>query len=387
MLRKLLFHFLVFGIFCTRMTSIAQSVVELRGVWLTNVDSEVLDHAESIDEAMQFLADHHFNAVFPVVWNDAHTLYPSRVMDSLFQRPIHPRFAGRDPLADLIRAAHLRQIAVIPWFEYGFAAAHKKQGGHLLQAKPHWAARDKQGRLLTKNGFEWLNAFHPEVQEFLTALVCEVVRHYPVDGVQGDDRLPALPIQGDYSQFTTQLYQQEHNGNTPPKDFRDSTWQRWRGNRLNNFARQLYQRVKMIQPNVIVSWAPSIFPWSYDEYLQDWPAWLQGGYADLVIPQNYRYYLDEYQLAVTASSPDSLNLTPAQATRIFPGMLINIGKYVIPSHLLILEIQHNRAQGFAGEVFFFYEGLRKNNNLLAKKLRATVYQQPAQFPLATPRQP
>ena len=40
---------------------------ELRGMWLTNVDSHVLDSRANIAEAMEFLAAHHFNIVFPVV--------------------------------------------------------------------------------------------------------------------------------------------------------------------------------------------------------------------------------------------------------------------------------------------------------------------------------
>ena len=56
---------------------------ELRGVWLTNVDSEMLSSRAAIAEAMQFLADHHFNAVLPVVWNDGVALYPSAIMIAL----------------------------------------------------------------------------------------------------------------------------------------------------------------------------------------------------------------------------------------------------------------------------------------------------------------
>ena len=63
---------------------------ELRGVWLTNVDSDVLDSRENIEEAMAFLAEHNFNVVFPVVWNDAATMYPSTVMDTLVGRRIDP---------------------------------------------------------------------------------------------------------------------------------------------------------------------------------------------------------------------------------------------------------------------------------------------------------
>lgn len=350
--------------------------VELRGVWLTNVDSDVLDSREKIAEAMQFLADHHFNVVFPVVWNDALTLYPSRTMDSLFGVPISPRFTGRDPLAEVIQEAHARRIAVIPWFEYGFAAAYQKQGGHLLAKFPHWAARDREGNLLTKNGFEWLNGYHPEVQDFLLALVREVVQNYAVDGVQGDDRLPAQPIEGGYSVFTDSLYRATHAGNPPPADPRDPTWQRWRGDLMNQFGRRLYQAVKVIKPDIIVSWAPSIFPWSFDEYLQDWPAWIRGHYADLVIPQVYRYQMSQYRTTLGALRTD----VPSEFNQLYPGVLMNVGDYLIPVDYLLAAVACNRQQGYSGEVFFFYEGLRKQDGLLARKLREQFYQQPAALP-------
>jgi uncharacterized lipoprotein YddW (UPF0748 family) len=373
-MKRLIFMLLMLVNLC-----VCQSVkppVELRGVWLTNVDSHVLDSREAIAEAMQFLADHHFNIVFPVVWNDALTLYPSVVMDSLFGAPISPRFSGRDPLAEVIEEAHQRGIAVVPWFEYGFAASYQKQGGHLLAKNPHWAARDKDGKLLTKNGFEWLNGFHPEVQDFLLALVKEVVRKYPVDGVQGDDRLPAQPSEGGYSAFTDSLYRATHAGNSPPTNLCDREWQRWRGNLLNDFGQRLYREVKALKPEILVSWAPSIYPWSFDEYLQDWPAWIRGGYADLVIPQVYRYQLPQYQATLDEMRTD----VPAAFRQLYPGVLMNVGDYVIPADYLLDAVAYNRQQGYAGEVFFFYEGLRKHDGRLARKLRERFYQEPATLP-------
>ncbi len=355
---------------------------ELRGVWLTNVDSQVLDSREGIREAMQFLADHHFNVVFPVVWNAARTAFVSQVMDSVFGFPIDERYKGRDPLAELIEEAHQRNIAVIPWFEYGFAAAHKKKPRTVFKVKPHWAARDNRGKILTKNGFQWMNAFHPEVQEFMLALVKEVVAKYDVDGIQGDDRLPAIPIEGDYSRYTDSLYRAEHDGQPPPKNFRDPDWQRWRADKLNAFGQRLYREVKALKPNLIVSWAPSIYPWAYDEYLQDWPSWLSGGYADLVIPQCYRYELPAYKSTLDELIPDFLKVSPSDR-KIFPGVLMNVGDYVMSEDYLLQVIEYNRSKGYQGEVFFFYEGLRKNNDRLAKVLLKSFYRQPAKWPCRT----
>lgn len=336
------------------------------GVWVTNVDSKVLDSKESIDEAMKFLADNGFNVVMPVVWNDAYTLYPSKVMKNMFEREISPRFAGRDPLKELIEAAHKNGLQVIAWFEYGFSSSYNKNGGVLLEKKPEWAARDIDGNLLKKNNFEWMNAYMPEVQDFILSLIMEVVENYDVDGVQGDDRLPAQPIHGGYSEYTIKLYQSEHGGAFPPDDYRNKDWQKWRGDKLNAFAKRLYDKVKSENRNVLVTWAPSVYPWCYDEYLQDWPAWIKGGYADAVIPQVYRYDTEAYKRTLDGLSEIKLELE--NNTPIIPGVLLNVGSYLMPEDMLKKTIIINREAAYKGEVFFFYEGLRKEDNRNTKVL-------------------
>lgn len=360
----------------------AQDNAELRGVWLTNVDSDVMFSREGIASAMAFLKAHNFNAVFPVVWNDAKTLYPSRIMDSLFGMPLDPRMKGRDPLAEVIEEARKYDIAVIPWFEYGFAASHKKNGGMILEKFPRWAARDKNGNLLTKNGFEWMNGLHPEVQNFVLSLILEVVRTYDIDGIQGDDRLPALPIEGGYDEWTLLQYARERNGAAAPRDERDSAWTRWRADILNRFAARVYHEVKAVKPSLIVSWAPSIYPWAYWEYLQDWPAWIKNGAADLVIPQVYRYTHKEYGSALAGLSPDSTGY-PRSFKYVYPGVLIKAGSYVVDADVLISTIEQNRTSGYGGEVLFFYEGLRTDSDKLANALSTTVYSTPAIVPWKT----
>jgi len=364
---------------CAKKDQPAQ-VTELRGVWLTNVDSQVLDSRANIAEAMQFLTDHHFNVVYPVVWNGGKTLYPSQIMKTEFGIAIDENYQGRDPLKELIAEAHKRGLTVIPWFEYGFAASHVTFENLIAQQHPEWMSKDNQGNLLTKNGFQWMNPFRPEVRQFMRSLILEVVRNYDVDGVQGDDRLPALPIEGGYSEYTCNLYAREHNGQQPPDDFRDPDWQRWRADKLNRFARELYQVIKQMDSELIVSWAPSIYPWCYDEYLQDWPSWVKGGYADLVHPQVYRKHFPAYQEALKTVSSATAGL-PVPDDIIFPGMLMKVGDYVMDQDYLLKAIQLNREKGYQGEVFFFYEGLRANNDTLAKVLLKNVYQQSARFPI------
>ncbi|PSN14024.1 hypothetical protein C7271_22030, partial [filamentous cyanobacterium CCP5] len=55
----------------------APPTTERRGVWLTNIDSQVLFSQDNLVEAVDRLAALNFNTLYPTVWNWGDTLYPS----------------------------------------------------------------------------------------------------------------------------------------------------------------------------------------------------------------------------------------------------------------------------------------------------------------------
>ena len=187
----------------------------VRGIWLTNVNSQVLYSAEGIKNAVQVCRQSGVNHIFAVMWNKGRTLYPSKVMQDTFGIPIEEKLSGRDPLRELIDAAHADSIKVYAWMEYGFAAENSGFGEHILRLRPNWAALGQDGVVVTKNGFKWMNAFDPSVQNFMMSLLKEVVTKYPdLDGIQGDDRLPALPTECGYNNEVQALYKKETNERT-----------------------------------------------------------------------------------------------------------------------------------------------------------------------------
>ncbi len=360
---------------------------ELRGVWITNVDSDVLFTKQKIEEAMDYLADRGFNVVFPVVWNKGYTLHPSAVAKEAIGVEQDPFFqgAGRDPLQEIIVEAHRRGMEVIPWFEYGFASIYGDQtGGHILRKNPHWAARNANGGIAQSNNFYWMNGFHHEVQEFMMDMIKEVIEKYDVDGIQGDDRLPAMPVQAGFSDYTRALYASEHNGADVP-DQRNSGFIQWRADKLTNFAGRLYSMVKETNPNVIVSMSPSIYRWSLDNYLQDWPNWIDSSYVDIVHPQAYRYSLGDYQGLIKSmfgqfpASPNGY-LYADSKPMVFPGIVIKAGAAFNGPAYVLEAIEFNRDYGLNGEVFFFYEGLDEKNNYLGDSLGAKPYRERAILP-------
>lgn len=328
----------------------------IKGVWVTNVASDALSSHAKIKETVEVCKKAGITDIYMVVWNKSRTLYKSAIMKEFLGKEIDEVYGDRDPLQEMIDEGHKAGIRVHAWFEYGFAASYGDSGGEIIAKKPEWKAINNEGKLVNKNGFDWMNTMNPEVQDFIKSLVLEVVKNYKVDGIQGDDRLPAMPSTGGYDSYTVEMYKKEHNGQTPPTDYMDANWLTWRANKLTDFLGQLYKEVKAVNPDVVVSMAPSIHPWAKEEYLQDWPTWLEKGFCDNVIPQIYRYDIEKY----TATLKAQVEFLPADAKdKFFAGVLLQVNEKNPTPEFLDAMIDANRAAGVNGEVFFFYEGLTK----------------------------
>jgi uncharacterized lipoprotein YddW (UPF0748 family) len=357
----------------------AQPLQQFRATWLTNVDSYVLTTDASIVEAINYLSSIGVNVIFPVVYNKGYTLYPSAIMDSLFGVPVIPEtgFQNRDFLERLVIEAHKVGIEVIPWFEFGFSSSYSLNGGHIVAKFPGWALKNNQGNLVVKNGFDWLSGVNPEVQNYMLSLVTEVIDKYDLDGVQGDDRLPAMPFEGGYDSATVTIYKSEHGGAAPPNNPFDTNWKRWRADKLNQFFLRMRDSVKSRGDYLILSSSPTPYPWGYDEYLQDSRYWAQNNVVDNIIPQLYRYDFSSYQSTLSQSLSQIRSVNPSIY---FAGILIKSGSYVIDPTLITQMINLNRTNNVNGECTFFYEGLRANSNQIGNLLGANFYNQPALVP-------
>jgi uncharacterized lipoprotein YddW (UPF0748 family) len=322
----------------------------VRGTWVTNVASEALNSRENIKKVVAQSKTAGLNHLFVVVWNRGVTIYPSKVLQKYIGVKQDDHYPGRDPLQEMIEEAHQQGIKVHAWFEFGFSYGYK-------DTNPAWLGRNSKGELLQKNGFYWWNALHPGPQRLTRELVLEVVKHYDIDGIQGDDRLPAMPAEGGFDAYTAALYKSDTQLGLPFENPKDEAFLQWKADKLSLFCKSLYEAVKLQRESCIVSWAPSIYPWSKEQYLQDWPTWLKGGYADFVIPQLYRYKLADYEKILkelSAQVPTNL------LKKVYPGILTSLGDgYQASPEMMKQMISLNRKYGFEGEVFFYYETLNK----------------------------
>ena len=327
---------------------------ELRGVWLTNVDSDVLFSRAKLTAAVRHLQQLNFNTVYPTVWNDGYTLYPSSVAERTFGRSLHPEpgLQGRDMLKEIVKQGHQKGLSVIPWFEFGFMAPADSQ---LAKSHPDWLTNRKDGTKIWKEGQDervWLNPFHPEVQQFMLDLVSEVINNYDIDGIQFDDHF-ALPVAMGYDAYTVGMYERELPGLTPDANPQETFWVRWRADKLNDFMTRLHQVVKARKPNCIISIATNPLHFSLPAYLQDWFSWERRNQVDELILQVYRNDLPRF---IKELEREEVKLAQSHIP-VSIGILAGLKGRSVPSQQIETQVQVVRNHKLAGVAFFFYESI------------------------------
>ncbi len=334
---------------------VEQSEGELRGVWLTNIDSDVLFSDTAVTAAINNLADFKFNTLYPVVWNGGYTLYPSQVLERVIGVSVHPEpgLQNRDVLQEIITQAQAKGMSVLPWFEFGLMAPQDTQ---FIQSRPHWITSDKDGMPFVQEGDQyrvWLNPFHPQVQQFMLDLIVEVITNYDVDGIQFDDHF-GLPVELGYDPFTTQLYQREHEGKNPPTDPEDPDWVSWRAQKLTDFMMRVFWVVKEHQPDCTISLAPNTKEYAYSKFLQDWHSWEQFGYIEELVLQVYRDELENFTSEL--EHPEILSAKGHIPVGI--GILTGLKDKPVALSSVKEQVEAVRQRKFAGTSFFFYETLK-----------------------------
>jgi uncharacterized lipoprotein YddW (UPF0748 family) len=333
----------------------------IRGVWIPqpahtdfwNSPADMARHLAALNNAG-------INTLCVVVWNQGRTYFKSPTLKKLIGVDVDERLVGRDPLAEVVAAAKPYNMRIYAWFEFGFAADVRDGKGREISLKnPHWVAQKADGSPLIRNGFRWLNAFDVAVQDFLLAMMMEVVDGYDITGIQGDDRLPAFPGEGGYNDNVKAAYAAAHQGRMPPTNHKDSAWVQWRADRLGEFQARVYRETKRRKPQMEVTLAPPVFPWSRDAWLMDWPAWMQAGIVDRVFPQIYRKDVASYEAELHKIT--RTQLPPALHHKVHPGLLIRLSDgYVASMELVAAQVSANRRAGVGGEVYFFNEGVMRN---------------------------
>lgn len=356
----------------------------IRAVWVADPSfTQVVTSWSKIQTFVNLLDELNFNTIYLCVWAKSKTLFQSQVLkdnsnyatkaDGCMLTGYTADGPNGDLIQDLITYAHSKNIKVIFWLEYGFM--HEKDPNMsthpILSVHPDWEGKNSSGNPANYNGTDfYYNSFDPNVQEFMIKLVEESITLYPtVDGIQGDDRMPASPSNSGYNPATLTAA-----GQTSTVSNTNTAWVQWRLNNLNQFGKTLYNRVKAKGNQYIVCSSPNPYPWCKDNLMQDWPTWINDGSVQILSVQCYRDNISSYTATINGVQN---YLTTAGAKKMFnPGIYFYSGNSGWES-TFVGQMQANRKYGTNGESFFYNEGL---NNTLNKKVLKAFYTGKAIFP-------
>lgn len=349
------------------------STPQIRGVWMTNMAAAINYYSFRLDDAVANLAEHRINTLYPSVWNQGYTLYPNQVTqraggkccDRIADVPLYP---FDDILHSLTRQAHRHNMRLIPWFEYGLMIPASSA---IARAHPDWLTTNRAGETvpaprsahpllpgplqnfqmeITGGNIAWLNPMHPEVRQFLTDLIVDVVKRYPVDGIQLDDHF-SLPIAMGYDPYSVQLYQSSHGGVLPPDDPSAPDWVAWRAHSITTLLSDITQAIKQVRPGAIVSISPNPPGFAYRKYLQDWVHWVNLGIVDEVVVQLYRDDLTVFEQDLYNSGFHNLRNQIPIAIGLYTGPLSSAKDF----NRTIDEISAVQQAGYGGIAFFSWE--------------------------------
>ena len=359
----------------------ASQAQELRGTWLTRTK---MGSRAAIAQQMDSLALANFNTVYVNVWSRGYPLFQSNTFFQETGVRTDPTYADRDILAEAIAEGHRVGLRVEAWFEYGFVGGWTGSvpaggvRGPILDAHPAWTAtKQGGGQLDPASNFYWMAQSNPGPQNFLIGLGTEIARRYDVDGLQLD-RIRYASLDYGYDAFTTALYQQEHGGAAPPTTTTDAAWMRWRADKINGFHARFYDSVKVANPRLIVSNAPSQYGSStytaYNSYLQDWQWWVNNNKVDNVQVQSYAGTQSTYDGYITYAK----NLVN-DPSKVFPSFAVMPNSTITLTNTQMTDyLDLARTKGFGGSAIWFVDDLAGRFRYLSRTRFAT----PATAPFA-----
>lgn len=195
-----------------------------------------------------------------------------------------------DPLSFMVEEAHKQCIEFHAWFNpyRALVDANKNPNtkDHITWQHPEW--------FLNYGGKKYFDPGLPEVRDYFTKIVLDVVKRYDIDAVHFDDYFYPYRIAHvefpDYNSFT------KYKGNFSIKDD-------WRRHNVDVLIESLSKKIKETKPYVKFGISP-FGVWrnfskdpegshtnggqtNYDDLYADVLLWLKKGWIDYILPQLY----------------------------------------------------------------------------------------------------
>lgn len=366
---------------------------EFRAAWVATVANanwpskpglSSTDQQKEAIEILDFLKDHHFNAVIFQVRPQADALYQSNLEPwSYFLSGTQgvPPTPYYDPLQFWITEAHARGLELHVWlnpYRAHHVAGKEISDSSIVKKHPELVMK-------LKEGYWWMDPAQKATQDLTSAVVNDIVKRYDVDGVHFDDYFypyPSYNGDADFPDDKSWAAYQQSGGKLSRGD--------WRRESVNTLIERLYKEIKKTKSWVKFGlspfgiWRPG-YPASvsgfdqYDKLYADAKLWLNKGWLDYFAPQLY-WPINKYE----QSYPVLLGWWSGENTlkrHLWPGISVGRDTTVKNAIEVINEIQIARGMlpESPGVVHWSIASLTKNPTL-AKALLEGPYRKDALVP-------
>lgn len=273
---------------------------EMRAAWIatvTNIDMKAgmtkAQYTSWAQETLNELKEHNFNTVIFQVRPTNDALYSSQLApwSSFITGKAQGTNPGYDPLQIMIAEAHKRGMELHAWMNpYRVTMPNRElsslASNNIAVKNPGW---------VIKYGTQYyLNPGLPEVQNYLVAVVKELVTNYDIDAVHMDDYFYPYKIAN--TEFADQATFKQYGSSFKSIDD-------WRRDNVNNLVKKIYTTIKSTKPYVQYGISPfgvwrnkSLDPTgsdtrasinNYDDLYADTRQWIKAGTIDYITPQLY----------------------------------------------------------------------------------------------------
>jgi len=238
---------------------------------------------EETDRLINRLKSAGFNVYVPCVWHGRGTTWPAKIAyaDSRLARKLG---TGHDPLAYLLEKAHAAGIEVHPWF--------------TVVRRDDNVYRQFYDVATPKYAFDVHNA---EFRKFIVGLMLDIVKRYPVDGVN----LDYIRSVGDCSCEQCSSGYQERFGRILREDLARKSAEKeplpslvqWHSEAVSEIVQQFSIESRKIKPGLVIS--VDALPLTTDALSQgqDSIRWANSGWVDVIFSMDYSQTIDLIQAA------------------------------------------------------------------------------------------
>ncbi len=327
---------------------------ETRGVWIS--EEYLTGGPSAIESVIRNVSAANFNVIYVEAYAYGSTIYPSNVISNAGGVLQNQSFVGSDPMKTIIQVAHSYGIEVVAWFASPFLIS---QGGSptqvpsILVKHPDWAAvqRDTTKHYFGPNGaYGYSFEIDPCVlaaANFMVNLFTECARDYPqLDGIESDIENDTT---GWYGDSTRALFMRE-TGEADPLTLApwDPSWLAWRRQEVTNLVARIYQGIKSVNSQCVVTAAVDPPYYGQQWKLESWDVWSKNNYVDMLEPMLYMstsIYDSQLEWCI-GNVPSGFRLSAGIGIS-YAGSVANA----------ISEIRDTRAKGVTGIVIWHYGNL------------------------------